>query len=379
VPQAKPIWFTELGCPAIDKGANEPNVFVDPKSAESRLPHHSNGTRDDLIQRCYLQAVLTSLDSDHPDAIAGANPNSSVYSGRMVDLDHIHVYAWDARPFPAFPSNSDAWGDAGNWRLGHWNTGRHTGAPLAATVSAILTDYGFLAHDSGRLTGLLAGFVIDRVLSAREDLDPLQLAFFIDARESGGRIVFDQRGSQLPALDLTPDLLVEDRPGDALATVTRAQETDLPAAAKLTYISAAGDYPPAVEEARRLAGRSGRTSVADLEPEQAARMAEIWLFEAWAARERAAFALPPSRLALEPGDALSLTISGRSRVLRITEIGEHGSRGIEARGLDPDIYAGAIPTVRPSSGGGPAVVVGQPLVVFLDLPLLRGDESPYAG
>lgn len=383
VPQAKPVWFTELGCPAIDKGANEPNVFVDPKSSESRLPHYSNGARDDLIQRCYLQAFLTGLDPAHPNYILGANPASSVYSGRMVDLDHVQVYAWDARPFPAFPANSDAWGDADNWRLGHWITGRHAGAPLAATVSAILTDYAFPAHDSSRLTGLLAGFVIDRVLSAREALDPLQLAFFVDARESGGRIVFDQRGAQLAALDLTPDLLVENHSGDALATLTRAQETDLPASAKLTYISTADDYPPAVEEARRLVGRSGRVAVADLpmvlEPEQVARMAEIWLFEAWAARERASFALPPSRLALEPGDALSLTIDGRSRLLRITEVGEHGSRDIEARGLDPDIYSGAVPTVRPSSGGGPTVVVGQPLVVFLDLPLLRGDEPPYAG
>jgi len=31
------------------------------------------------------------------------------------------------------------------------------------------------------------------------------------------------------------------------------------------------------------------------------------------------------------------------------------------------------------AAGGAAVVVGQPLVVFLDLPLLRGDEPPHAG
>ena len=29
-PEMKPIWFTELGCPAVDKGANQPNVFIDP-------------------------------------------------------------------------------------------------------------------------------------------------------------------------------------------------------------------------------------------------------------------------------------------------------------------------------------------------------------
>ncbi len=34
VPQSKPIWFTELGCAAVDKGTNEPNRFLDPKSSE---------------------------------------------------------------------------------------------------------------------------------------------------------------------------------------------------------------------------------------------------------------------------------------------------------------------------------------------------------
>ena len=38
VPKSKPIWFTELGCSAINKGANQPNRFLDPKSSESGLP-----------------------------------------------------------------------------------------------------------------------------------------------------------------------------------------------------------------------------------------------------------------------------------------------------------------------------------------------------
>ena len=61
-PRSKPIWLTEIGCPAVDKGANQPNVFPDPKSSESFVPHFSNGARDDLIHRRYLEAVLTAFD-----------------------------------------------------------------------------------------------------------------------------------------------------------------------------------------------------------------------------------------------------------------------------------------------------------------------------
>jgi hypothetical protein len=382
VPQSKPFWFTELGCPAVDKGANQPNVFIDPKSSESFLPYYSRGTRDDFMQRRYLQAFHEGLDPGDPNYIADANPVSSVYGGRMVDLDHMHVYCWDARPYPAFPTNTDVWGDGPNWHLGHWITGRLANAPLGAAVAAILDDYGFSAYDTGALAGMLGGFLIDRVLSAREALQPLQLAFFVDTRESEGLVVFTHRGQSDIAAELAPDDLVESRPGAALVTLTRAQETDLPSAAKLTFISAAGSYDAAVEEARRLAGHSGRIAVADLplvlDAEQAAEMAEVWLFEAWAARERGAFSLPPSWLALEPGDIVSYAADGRSRLLRITEIGEHGAREIEARGIDPEVYTGSPPAPRPPPIA-PPVLVGQPFVLFLDLPLLTGSEPPHAG
>ena len=61
VPGMKPIWFTELGCAAIDKGANQPNKFLDPKSSELVLPYYSNGRRDDVMQMQYLRAIHALL------------------------------------------------------------------------------------------------------------------------------------------------------------------------------------------------------------------------------------------------------------------------------------------------------------------------------
>lgn len=118
-PQSKPIVFTEIGCPAVDKGANQPNVFVDPKSSESDLPHFSNGRRDDAMQRVFLEA---SLEYWRPSA--GNNPTSTVYGGPMIDWSTISVWTWDARPHPAFPERTDYWKDAANWSTGHWINGR---------------------------------------------------------------------------------------------------------------------------------------------------------------------------------------------------------------------------------------------------------------
>jgi Gene Transfer Agent (GTA)-like protein/putative tail protein len=382
VPQSKPFWLMEIGCPAVDKGANQPNVFVDPKSYESHLPYYSRGTRDDLMQRRHLRALVEAFDPASDGYLADSNPISSVYGERMLDVARVYVYTWDARPYPAFPYNLDVWGDGDNWRLGHWLTGRFAAAPLAELVARILDDYGFSAYEATALHGVVGGYVIDRVMGARDALQPLELSYFFDALESGAAIQFRHRGAEPAAVVLTPDELVESRPGEALLTLTRGQETELPASTKIRFISTESDYAQAVAEARRLVGASGRVAQADLplvlDGYQAEGIAEAWLFETWAVRERAGFVVPPSRLAIEPADIVQIDAGGASMLLRVTEVGERGAREIAARAIDPDVYGNAAATERPTHAGAP-VLSGQPDAVFLDLPLLRGDEPPEAG
>ncbi|MEQ1615452.1 MAG: glycoside hydrolase/phage tail family protein, partial [Hyphomicrobiaceae bacterium] len=382
VPQSKPVWFMEVGCGAVDKAANQPNAFVDGKSTESALPHFSTGRRDDLMQRRYLQALLEAFDPASPGAVAGLNPVSAVYGGRMVAIERTHVYAWDLRPYPAFPSDTATWGDGGNWRLGHWLNGRIASIGLDALVAQIMGDYAFDAFDATALAALVPGYVIDRIMAPRDALQPLELAFFFDSLESGGQIKLRHRGASDAVIIIDNDLAVELKPDVSPITLTRGQETDLPASAKISFVSSDGDYRQAVAEARRLTGASGRVAQADLpiilDPDAAAELSECWLFEAWASRERASFALPPSSLAIEPGDALVLNVAGKQRLVRVTEIGDHGTRTVEARALDPRVYARAAQPQR--TAALPVIVpAGQPEVLLLDLPMLTGDEPEYAG
>ena len=137
IPRSKPIWFTEVGCPAVDKGANQPSVFPDPKSSENHLPYFSNGARDDLIQRRALEAFIGAFDPAF-GADDAHNPVSPLYGGRMVDVSAIHLWTWDARPYPVFPAATDIWNDGPNWQTGHWLTGRLGAAPLDALVGTLL-------------------------------------------------------------------------------------------------------------------------------------------------------------------------------------------------------------------------------------------------
>lgn len=123
-PESKPIWLTEVGCPAVDKGSNQPNVFVDNISSESYYPYYSDESADAVIQRRYVHSLLRFFDADDTAFAEANNPASGVYDGRMVDLSHIYIYTWDARPYSAFPDYSAVWGDAVNWTTGHWLTGR---------------------------------------------------------------------------------------------------------------------------------------------------------------------------------------------------------------------------------------------------------------
>jgi hypothetical protein len=149
VPQSKPFWITELGCPSVNKGSNQPNVFYDPKSSESALPYFSDGRPDYLIQRRYLHSVLRFFDEDDPEFTEDRNPLSPVYGGRMADLSRFMIYTWDARPYPCFPMYDSVWSDGSNWLYGHWIDGKLSTYVLpqeldsmaVATVSAPMSPY----------------------------------------------------------------------------------------------------------------------------------------------------------------------------------------------------------------------------------------------
>jgi hypothetical protein len=376
VPQSKPLWFTEIGCPAIDKGANQPNVFFDPKSSESAVPYFSGGTRDDLIQRLFLEAQLNHWRD------AANNPVSEIYGAPMLDASRIFAWCWDARPYPFFPSRADIWGDAANWRLGHWLNGRLGAVQLSDLVAALCEDAGFTEYDVSGLTGLITGFAVTDTMSPRDAIAPLALAWHFDAVESQGVIRFVMRGRPDPLAIAQDGIALPDGAPSFGFDLERAQETDLPAASRIAYIDGDADYRQAVAEARRLTGHSDRVASSALplvlDQGQAIGIGQRLLMDAWTMRETAAFALPPSRLALDPTDEVVLEAGGRARRLRLVEIDDAGPRGVRAVATDPTIYEPIAGPARVPNPIQSLEAVGRALAVFADLPLLGGGEVPWS-
>jgi hypothetical protein len=370
VPRSKPIWLLEAGCPAVNKGSNQPSAFPDPKSSENTLPRYSDGSPDALIQSRAAEALIAHW------AEPAANPLSPSYGRPMVDPSRIYFWAWDARPFPAFPDAAEVWSDSGNWALGHWLTGRLGMPTLDRLLATLLADYGVMEQDASALEAVLAGAVIDRPMSARDAIEPLATLFCFQGFDRAGCLTFRHTGAG-PALPIGRDDLVDDGKS-ALVTRLRAQETELPRTVRLAFADPTHDYAPASEASRRLdsasRGELSLNAALILEREEARRRAEIVLQDLWVARETASFALPRSRQALEPGDLVRLDTDGRARLFMLTRIADKGRLAVEARRVEPGVFARAA-AVRVPGGFEPAPPDPLPQALLLDLPVLREGEA----
>lgn len=370
VPRSKPIWFTEIGCAAVDKGTNEPNKFLDPKSSESSLPAFSTGARDDLIQLQYLRATYGYWGE------AARNPVSPVYGGPMIDMARAHVWCWDSRPFPAFPNAQEVWSDGANHPRGHWITGRTASQPLEAVIAELCQAAGVAEHDVSGVRGLVRGFSIAEVGTARAALQSLMLAHGVEAAERDGVLRFSMRGAG-PAAVIEPGALVAS--GEGALRKARAAEAEIAGRMRLGYVEAEGDYETRSTEAAMPddegAGLSSSELSMALTATEARGMVERWLTEARVARESVQFTLPPSRGELGAGDVVQ--IAGEPGLYRIDRVDAAEARGVEAVRVEPAAYRPAVgpdEPVAPRPFRAPAPV----LALFLDLPLMSGAEVEHA-
>ncbi|MEL6564560.1 MAG: glycoside hydrolase TIM-barrel-like domain-containing protein [Pseudomonadota bacterium] len=375
-PQSKPVWFTEYGCAAIDKGTNQPNKFLDQKSSESSIPRYSNGARDDLIQRQYLRAMNTFWKDGEN------NPVSDVYGSPMVDMSRAFVWAWDTRPYPFFPNAVTTWSDGENYPRGHWINGRSSSRSLASVVTEICGRAGLADIDTDGLYGTVRGYVIDDVSDARSALQPLMLRYGFDAIERDGVLRFVMRsGRNAVALEaahlaISPDL-------DGRTEQARESEAELAGRVRLRFVETDGNFDVLAEEAVLPDDATHAVSASELplamtRPE-GRQVVERWLAEARVARDTLRLALPPSQIGVGAGDVIQVPAdqfegAGVFRVDRV-ELGE--MQLLEAVRIEPEVYT-------PSELSDELASVNEfvppvPLTsTFLDLPLLTGDEVPHA-
>jgi len=371
VPRSKPLWLTELGCPAIDKGPNQPNVFPDPKSYENAIPYFSDGSRSDTAQKALLVAHFDHWDGAAQDFSPAANPVSSEYGGRMLDAERIYCWAWDARPFPAFPLRSDVWSDGENWLRGHWLGGRLNTAELPDLVNAILADHGLPPASFTSVAGSLTGYIVTDPFTARASLEPLIDLFGLSVGQDKDRLSITGLGGASP-LEIE-ELAVFD--GEPAVSRTRQPDHDLPAEAGLSFTDPMRAYQTATARSRRPdAPHSGMELLsipAAMEPEQAEALLAGWTRRRWVGREQVEFAVSPTRVDITPGKRVRLPLDGGTSDFLVTAVESGLARRVSGRRFSMTPAVGWQPGL-PDAPLAPSLSRGAPLALLLDLPMPPG-------
>ncbi|MDR3475181.1 MAG: glycoside hydrolase/phage tail family protein [Devosia sp.] len=387
VPQSKPLWLTELGCPAVDKGANQPNVFPDPKSSEDAPPYFSSGAPDALAQRQFLRAHLGWWRPAAAGFIDAHNPVSTVYGARMLDPDRIYLWTWDARPFPAFPLDSDVWADGPNYATGHWLSGRLGALASDELVRAVAADYGLAVGSADAAQPLVFGTDIEGVVSARDALQPLLSASTLAVRDTSDGLAFALPRPRL-TLAVEAGELVD--AGTSLSSRKRPDPSEAVGRVALSYTDRERDYLTGTVTAMRLAGgaTSGQTSSLVLDLANARGAAERLLAADSSTLDTLEVTLPRSLDALEVGDPIALGGQGDGPFV-VTALRDGVARTASLQAIVPTSNA-AIVADRPLPAGGGATPQALPLVVGVHLPadpaafgasrlLLGAMASPWPG
>ncbi len=345
---SKPVRLCEIGYPAIDRGGNAPNLFYDPKSAESAIPPYSSGARDDLFQRRAISVAL------------------AFWQGQSL-VEEALVWAWDGRPWPHYPVRSDIWSDGENWQFGHWLNGRSGLIELSEIVEALASDAGVPVDVQG-LNGFVEGFAVDGVTGLRQALAPLVAAYGIICIEREGVLVVHQEGQGLISSVQNVRLL------ESTANWTHTALDKVPGRLVLNYVSGAGVYEPAIAEARHEGGDRSYAIHLNLPlvmGEARATQIASDLLARIVTAQSGNVALGPEGLAFEPGDRVQFA---DGFVWQVSGLNDDGL--VRQLALVPD--TGAVDLVRFSELGdqiAPALVRAAPELVLIDGPDLPGHQT----
>jgi hypothetical protein len=206
------------------------------------------------------------------------------------------------------------------------------------------------------------------------------LAFGFDAVERDGTLRFVMRRDG-HAVSVSPEHLADLPDSPAQAQHVRSADASMTGRVRLRFVQADTDYDPIAEEAVLPDEATHAVAASELPlvltRAEGRQIAERWLAEARIARDTLRLALPPSLSHLGAGDLLRLKGDNTGAQYRIDNVELGHAQLIEAVRVEPAIHQ---PAALQDEGGAvrPFTAPLSVLGLFLDLPLLSGDEIPHA-
>lgn len=358
-PEMKKIWFAEYGFSSMNGCTNEPNVFIDKNSIESKYPRYSNGEVSFLSQKIAIEGTLKKWQ------------NSEM-------VEKMFLWAWDARPFPYFPNLCDMWADCHNWQAGHWIQGKISQLNISDVLSDLLQKAGLKTDqfDTSGVKGLLFGYVINDQQSIRSIIKMLQSCYFFDVVEQDSKLKFIQKGREVTTV-VPIDEIVSN---NSLRSVQLSQ-LDLNNKINVVYFNRNFGYPIDVKYAELPKQGNAATVPIPLimEEGEAQNIAEVLLYSSWQERNIYNFKLPIKYAWLLPSDVIAISDGEKRHTVRIVKTKfESMSIQVIGVGYDPSIYKLSFPSTRSLMlKEYPPSHISKTIIEMIDLPHIKGNIASF--
>lgn len=234
--------------------------------------------------------------------------------------------------------------------------------------------------DVSALTQIITGARIPGG-TIRSAIEPMQGAYPFDFVPSGFKLKAVPRG-QAPVVTIPWEDLAAangDDIGDSLP-YSREMDSQLPQKVTITALSSTREYGSSTQSSP---GRPSTSAVnieqrdipLVLSDDEIAQMAEKLLFLRWMERDDFSFSLPPTYLALEPADVVTVQAKFGTFELRLTEINYEadGRLTCKAKANSAPLYTSRAVGAPAPGPDGTVVFAGPSFLLLLDIPTV--DET----
>ena len=247
-------------------------------------------------------------------------------------IEKSFLWCWDARPYPFWPDLDNIWSDGICWSRGHWLNGKLGISLLSAIVQNICKKVGINEDeiDVSELNDFVEGFVLDKIITAKEAIELLQQTYFFDVIEEEGKLKFKKRARR-KIIKISSEELVPYEIAGNLVNVKSSicSEMNLPSEIKIICMNKAKDYEPFVQSATSPIHDKKRTititSPQVLGVQKARAIAKTILDNIWQAKNSYNFMLPVKYAYLSPSDLIEMD----EKIFRIIAICFQEKKNIE--------------------------------------------------
>jgi hypothetical protein len=260
----------------------------------------------------------------------------------------------------------------------------HESITVGGVVRDVCERAGITDASTGGLTTALRGYIVSQAGAAYPAIKPLTRAYNFDVAEQCGQVRCIRRGGGLRGVIPIGDMGArEAADGGRIEPIRYETLTDLrmPQEVVVSYADADLDYQINTQRASRASGSSENNMRVEvplvLTADEARRVADRELWEAWAARRTARFNVTDRWSGMNPADLYGLPVAGQiipHRMGRLTR-GHDGVIEAEAIYEDPEAYRSTALGAAGNIPDNPLRLPGETRLLLMDMPILREQDD----